>query len=100
MKKVTSNEIKVGDFIRTETIYDIFEGNLLYGRHIVAKIIKIYEGEHDKKRTIKYKGWSVLDNTRITKGCAFSKSDVNNLYLMDEHEVNKFNKLLILENLK
>lgn len=98
MKSIKSKKLKVGDWVRTGTIYDFLtKKGELGGRYYVINIKKTEMGK-DGKRNIYIKDWAIYGD-EIHKITSLEKADLKELFLMNKKEVIYFKKRLILENL-
>jgi len=95
MKRITSTELKEGDWIRTKPIYNsVNKNNELVGIYFLCYVKEI------KGKRVYIKTWTITEDTedKITKGGMFSKGE--QVYLLDKGELMNLKKEIILENLK
>lgn len=101
MKLTKPDKLEEGDWIASEKVFGELDKNGdVISKRVFAHITKI-KNKEDRKRDIYIKTWTSLGN-KITKGGGISPYNIKSfkIYILNKKEKTRFERLLILENLK
>lgn len=98
MKPIKSKDLKEGDIVTTEKIFDVIDKNRrLYSRRTIMEVKKIII-KSDNKPDIYVKCWEIVGDGIEIKETNLPYT-IGELNLLDGKELMDFKKRLILENL-
>ncbi|MEK6884588.1 MAG: hypothetical protein AABY22_33455 [Nanoarchaeota archaeon] len=99
MKPIKRSELKEGDIVATEKIFNIIrKGNLLHSSHTIMEVKKIAI-RSDKKQEIYVRCWEVVGNNMEIRETNLPYT-IKGLSLLDGKELSDFKKHLILNTLE
>jgi len=98
MKPIKSSELKIGDVVSTEEIFDwVGVDGLLHSRRTIIEVKKVVLKDKDGKPSIFVECWEFVEGGMNKVGLP---SKIGELYLIEGKELTDFKKILILNKLE